>query len=121
MGLAIGLQVTGVFRQPVLEPIVILLEVFRVLPAPVDQILGFQGLLAVWSPTTLLAIFHPRIGDKGIMTKSASHFSHLAPPPGTKRNKPVQRDYRTKMIQKNRIKFLYWGKEEELKGGIINR
>jgi hypothetical protein len=76
--------------------------------------------LAVWSPTTLLAIFHPGIGDKGIMTKSASLSSHLAPP-GTKRNKPVQRDYRTKMIQKNRIKFLYWGKEEELEGGIINR
>jgi hypothetical protein len=80
MGLAIGLQVTGVFRQPVLEPIVILLEVFRVLPAPVDQILDFQCPLAVWSPTTLLAILHPGIGDKEIITKSASLFSHLAPP-----------------------------------------
>jgi hypothetical protein len=120
MGLAIGLQVTGVFRQPVLEPIVILLEVFRVLPAPVDQILDFQCPLAVWSPTTLLAILHPGIGDKEIITKSASLFSHLAPP-GMKRNKPVQRDYRTKMIQKNRIKFLYWGKADELEGGIINR
>jgi hypothetical protein len=102
--------------QPFFEPSEVPTKVTGVGLSEAEIASRLTGLLAGLASAGLLPFPDPGIRPEGSTTKRAFLFFHLGPPQ-KQRNEPVQRNYKTKMIQKNRIIFLYRRGIRRIRGG----